>query len=69
MQPGFRGDLDLSNIVPAERYTLSGRGKGGMLGLAAGAADIVSPTIGGGTLLVFTPRAGPMAASCGSAGR
>ena len=37
-KPVFKGELALSNIVPAERYTLSGRGKGGLLGLAEGAA-------------------------------
>src|SRR5688500_17991986 len=40
VKPVFRGDLTLSDIVPAERYTLRGKGKGGVLGLAQGAADI-----------------------------
>src|SRR5690606_14178409 len=40
VQPVFKGELELSNIVPADHYTLSGRGKGGLLGMAEGAADI-----------------------------
>ena len=54
VQPVFSGDLTLSNIHPAERYTLSGRGRGGMLGLAQGAADISLSDAEGGTLLSFT---------------
>ena len=41
VKPVFKGDLLLSGVVPAERYTLSGKGKGGVLGLAQGSADIV----------------------------
>ena len=41
VHPVFKGDLALSDIVPAERYTLTGKGKGGLLGLAEGSADIV----------------------------
>ena len=36
VHPVFKGDLTLSDIVPAERYTLTGKGKGGLLGLAEG---------------------------------
>src|SRR5690606_38132880 len=32
MNPTFTGDRHLRNVVPAERYTLSGRGRGGLLG-------------------------------------
>jgi len=56
--PTFRGELTLSDVVPAERYTLSGRGKGGLMGLAEGAADIVLSDAGEGTLLVFTAHGG-----------
>ncbi|WP_323014079.1 CoxG family protein [Devosia sp.] len=56
--PVFKGDLALSGIVPAERYTLSGRGKGGLLGLAEGAADIVLSDIEADTLLVFAAKGG-----------
>lgn len=52
MHPVFSGELELADIHPAERYTLSGRGKG-LLGLANGAADIALADDGDGTLLTF----------------
>ena len=58
VHPVFKGDLALSGIVPAERYTLSGKGRGGLLGLAEGAADIVLSDIGEDTLLVFSAEGG-----------
>ncbi len=58
MKPVFGGDLELRDIVPAERYTLAGKGRGGMLGMAEGAADIVLADAEGGTELVFTARGG-----------
>ena len=58
VHPVFKGDLALSGIVPAERYTLSGKGRGGLLGLAEGSADIVLSDMGEETLLVFTARGG-----------
>ncbi|KRA42271.1 CoxG family protein [Devosia sp. Root635] len=58
VHPVFKGDLTLAGIVPAERYTLSGKGKGGLLGLAEGSADIVLADDGEGTLLVFTAIGG-----------
>jgi carbon monoxide dehydrogenase subunit G len=58
VHPVFKGDLTLSNIIPAERYTLSGKGKGGLLGLAEGSADIVLADMGEETLLVFTANGG-----------
>ena len=58
VQPVFKGALELSDVVPAQRYTLSGRGKGGLLGLAEGAADIVLTDEGARTLLVFTAKGG-----------
>jgi carbon monoxide dehydrogenase subunit G len=58
VQPVFKGELVLSNIVPADRYTLSGRGKGGLLGMAEGAADIILSDADTGTLLVFAARGG-----------
>ncbi len=39
-KPKIVGDLTLSNIKPAQSYTLSGQGRGGILGLAKGYADI-----------------------------
>jgi uncharacterized protein len=56
--PVFKGDLALSGIVPAERYTLSGRGRGGLLGLAEASADIVLADHGEQTLLVFAAQGG-----------
>lgn len=58
VHPTFRGELALSDIVPAERYTLSGRGKGGLLGMAEGSADIVLSDAGEQTLLVFGANGG-----------
>ena len=58
VQPRFSGDLALSGIVPAERYTLSGKGRGGLLGMAEGSADIVLSDAEGGTRLDFVARGG-----------
>jgi uncharacterized protein len=54
VHPRFSGELTLSDVHPAERYTLSGRGKGGMLGLAHAAADIALEDVPTGTRLTFT---------------
>lgn len=53
VQPTFSGVLELSNVKPAESYTLSGRGKGGLLGKASAAADIDLAEAPGGTILNF----------------
>jgi len=58
VKPVFKGDLTLTNVVPAERCTLSGKGRGGVLGLAQGSADIVLTDDGDGTLLTFVARGG-----------
>lgn len=58
VHPVFKGDLALSDIVPAERYTLTGKGKGGLLGLAEGSADIILDDDGEDTLLVFAAQGG-----------
>ena len=58
VHPVFKGGLIISDIVPAQRYTLSGKGKGGLLGLAEGAADIVLADEANGTLLVFAAEGG-----------
>jgi carbon monoxide dehydrogenase subunit G len=58
VHPVFKGDLALSGIVPAERYTLSGKGRGGLLGLAEGSADIILSDHGEETLLVFAAKGG-----------
>ena len=55
VHPTFTGDLTLSDVHPADNYVLSGRGRGGMLGLAQGAARIrLADDPAGGTLLSFT---------------
>jgi len=53
VHPTFAGNLTLSNVHPAQRYTLSGRGRGGMLGLAQGAADISLADADNDTILSF----------------
>ena len=58
VHPVFKGGLTLSGIVPAQRYTLTGKGKGGLLGLAEGSADIVLSDVGDDTELVFTATGG-----------
>lgn len=58
MSPTFTGDLELRNVVPAESYTLAGRGRGGLLGKAEAAADIALSDAGPDTHLVFTASGG-----------
>jgi carbon monoxide dehydrogenase subunit G len=53
IQPVFDGELTLSDIHPAQRYRLTGGGKGGLLGRAQAAADITLVDEGGGTILSF----------------
>jgi len=53
VQPTFEGVLTLSNIRVAESYTLSGRGKGGLLGMANASADITLEDASDGTVLTF----------------
>jgi carbon monoxide dehydrogenase subunit G len=53
----FSGELELSDMVPAEAYTLSGRGRG-LLGHAQGAARITLSDASGGTELAFTATGG-----------
>lgn len=58
VKPVFTGDLTLSNVMPAERYTLTGRGRGGMLGMAQASADIVLSDLESDTLLEFIATGG-----------
>jgi carbon monoxide dehydrogenase subunit G len=58
MQPTFTGDLELRDVVPAERYTLAGRGRGGLLGKAEAAADITLADAASGTELRFVANGG-----------
>jgi carbon monoxide dehydrogenase subunit G len=54
VHPRFSGELTLTHVNPAQRYTLSGRGRGGLLGLAHAAADISLSDAPDGTALRFT---------------
>lgn len=56
IHPLFNGELELSDVHPAEHYTLTGRGKGGLLGLAHGAADISLADDPRGTILSFEAK-------------
>jgi uncharacterized protein len=58
MSPSFTADLNLTDIVPAETYTLAGKGRG-LLGKAEGAAKItLADAPDGGTHLRFTATGG-----------
>ena len=57
-KPTFKGDLEMIDVTPAETYTLAGRGKGGLLGLAHGSADVVLSDDGEDCILAFTATAG-----------
>ena len=54
VHPRFSGVLELSHIDPALSYTLTGRGKGGLLGLAHASARIALADAGADTILAFT---------------
>jgi hypothetical protein len=56
--PVFTGDLVLSDVLPATRYRLTGKGRGGLLGRAHGAADISLADRPGGTELRFLAEGG-----------
>jgi carbon monoxide dehydrogenase subunit G len=59
VKPTFKGELELSDVVPAESYTLAGRGKGGLLGLAEGRARITLDDLpDANSLLAFTAQGG-----------
>jgi len=57
-RPTFKGDLMLSNVEPASRYTLTGQGRGGLLGRAQASADIALSELDGDTLLHFDATGG-----------
>lgn len=57
-RPTFKGDLMLSNVEPAGRYTLTGQGRGGLLGRAQASADIALSELDGDTLLHFDATGG-----------
>ncbi|MHA1567056.1 MAG: CoxG family protein [Alphaproteobacteria bacterium] len=49
----FKGQVEISNLVPPESYTISGRGSGGAAGFAKGGADIKLLQDGTATLLQY----------------
>ena len=53
----FKGAVELSDIVEAESYTITGEGKGGAAGFAKGGAKIRLSDAGDGTLLVYQAEA------------
>lgn len=57
-RPVFTGDLALSDVDPARTYTLTGQGRGGLLGKVQASADIALFDRDVRTLLVFTARGG-----------
>lgn len=58
VHPVFHGSLILADVVPAERYRLIGRGKGGIFGKARGAADVTLSDREEGTELSFSADGG-----------
>lgn len=54
----FEGAVELSNLNAPHSYTISGEGKGGMVGFAKGGADVTLAADGAdATLLTYTVKA------------
>lgn len=53
----FTGEVELSDIVEGESYTISGKGKGGAAGGASGGAKVTLADSDGGTLLTYVAEA------------
>jgi carbon monoxide dehydrogenase subunit G len=54
----FKGSVELTDIVRAQRYTIKGEGKGGPAGFAKGVATVIlSEDDDGGTLLTYDTEA------------
>jgi carbon monoxide dehydrogenase subunit G len=54
----FQGTVQLQNLNPPHSYTISGEGKGGMVGFAKGGADVMLAAYGpDATLLTYVVRA------------
>jgi carbon monoxide dehydrogenase subunit G len=54
----FEGSVQLSNLNPPHSYTISGEGKGGMVGFAKGGADVsLEAQPDGTTLLTYSVKA------------
>ena len=55
----FRTRIEVSNLNPPESYTLSGEGRGGAAGFAAGSADVSLEATPDGTVLRYVARIRP----------
>jgi len=53
----FEGAVELSNLNPPHSYTISGEGKGGVLGFAKGGADVSLTEEGADTVLSYVVKA------------
>ena len=53
----FSGKVTLSDVVPLERYTIAGEGKGGAAGFAKGGAAVALADDGEATLLTYDVKA------------
>jgi len=53
----FKGQVELSNLVPPESYSISGEGTAGAAGFAKGGADVKLVEDGTGTLLQYEVKA------------
>ncbi|WP_114286824.1 CoxG family protein [Candidatus Halocynthiibacter alkanivorans] len=53
----FKGDVELSDIVPLKSCTLAGKGNGGIAGFAKGSARITLEETPEGTTLTYTAEA------------
>lgn len=65
----FKGAVSMSDVVPGERYTITGEGKGGVAGFAKGGANVrLSDAPDGGTTLDYavTAKVGGKLAQLGS---
>lgn len=64
----FKGEVELSEMVPAQSCLLSGKGSGGIAGFAKGTARVELVPQGAGTVLTYTADAalGGKLASLGS---
>jgi uncharacterized protein len=57
VKAGFTGIVNLSDLNPPSSYRISGEGKGGLAGFAAGGADIRLEDADGGTKLSYDVEA------------
>ncbi len=53
----FKGNVQLSDIVPNEGYTISGEGEGGIAGFAKGGAKVALSDADAGTILKYDVEA------------